>query len=841
MRNPRARLSRNAAHEESTMDTAAIAITAVTAIPAVAITAEAPTVVKESVTDNRSKNDSNSKSTRFRFRGRSDRSVTTAAIHCSTSKMNTTTIKTTTTTRQEKKKRRLFRRLASSTSATLQRQQTASNCELREDPQSTSASISLEEEQQDDHRLAVSWHEPSELQPTNMGTAFMLPPDSNTNNNHGTLPPPKIPPLLDTAAATAATAIGTDKVNAPSVPISTTTEASSCATVILQHSYLEYMLCGSGGNGNDGDGGNGGDYDTVATTDHGEDGAQHSLHSGSSSNDNNKNNSRHGIPDDPTVQESIECVFSSQLEQGLSRLLLDDDEYDNDDKNDQHNKEQVRELVAPSVLQQSLLKNRSDARFHSDRSTPRTRTFSSLTPRNAKKKQTSVSLHHVGTHDPRHCQAVVSSGAAAIADTRTLTDARRVPNVAGDCPCRHQRTPVSPVAAWPQRPLLLRPTPDSGTRVRGVRFSSTPNESEDAYLWKASANDDDDDRGAASTSTTDTSNSTSTPTDNAATARNGSTVPWPESLRQHWNSSQIANDGGTSKGINRKAHAARRSPAAVDVMCSQCMMLPINNGNEEPGQALVTDFESDLFQGSLMVRIRYAEGTTAEPYNDEQGYFAGMNRRYQVVVRGKFKKPVPFTECLSGFALERKCGKLPPKFIVRGALKVVSFFAPQLAVKAEGPKPTCLTPFGSTPHAIIVKDDTSQARNTLSMEDVHEEPTQAAHTLLGEALGASSSAMQRSRFRKKAFDKLFVQKNKNVLADTDKVYTFEFLQHLFNFQDFTIELGSLLGPVQFKEVLDGQPLQILAMHGDQKLWSFDVWHECLVGDAKRYDNLNDGR
>jgi hypothetical protein len=89
--------------------------------------------------------------------------------------------------------------------------------------------------------------------------------------------------------------------------------------------------------------------------------------------------------------------------------------------------------------------------------------------------------------------------------------------------------------------------------------------------------------------------------------------------------------------------------------------------------------------------------------------------------------------------------------------------------------------------------------------------------------------------RKKAFDKLFVQKSQEPMTDVSKVYTFEFLQHLFNFQEFSIELGNMLGNVELEDVLDGQPLQIMSSYGDQPLWSFDLWHECLWKQAKYHD------
>ncbi|OEU15215.1 hypothetical protein FRACYDRAFT_148676, partial [Fragilariopsis cylindrus CCMP1102] len=274
--------------------------------------------------------------------------------------------------------------------------------------------------------------------------------------------------------------------------------------------------------------------------------------------------------------------------------------------------------------------------------------------------------------------------------------------------------------------------------------------------------------------------------------------------------------------------------------CEKCVILPINNGNEKPGESLVVDFESDLFEGSLLLRLRYAEGTTPEPYDDNIGYFKGVNRRYQACIRGRFKKSTPFTELVTGLRFDRRFGKLPPKWILKGALKVISFFAPQLDTKVDVDRPTSLSPLGSTPQCIIMDDDCSSSSNNYTangivseksstmnpLDDVRIEPSEANRNILGTNFKGETS-LQRAKMRKKTFDKLYVQKAADPKTNTTKIYTFEFLQHLFNFQEFSIELGNMLGSLNLEDMLNGQPLQIMAAHGDQPLWSFDVWHECL--------------
>ena len=467
----------------------------------------------------------------------------------------------------------------------------------------------------------------------------------------------------------------------------------SCSTAILQHSYLD-MICGRF-DFND---------DTCFTK----------------------------LPEDPTVQESIECIFSSQLEDGLQ--LWDDEQEELG-----LSSERPHALVSPAELLQSR-QNRLDHGL-------------SYEPQNRKRYQ-KASLVYVGTYDP------------------SIPDESKTFEEGGDplpCACSRTRLPALDPKDWPQAPLLLRPTPGSGTKVKGVRFGKSRE-----YLWEP-----------------------------------GCDSTWPDRLAQHW---------GVDCSTKRREYC-----------CEYCAILPINNGNEPHGESLVVDFETDLFEGSILLRLRFSEGTTVEPYDDSKGYFRGMNRRYQAVVRGRFKRSVPFTELVTGFQLQRRLGKLPPKWIVGGGLKVLSFFAPQLQAKLDCDRPRTLAPLGSTPQSISVDFGESDL-----LEDIREEPADDRFTLLGERSVANSS-LQRARARKKAFDKLYANNSRDLQADPLKTYTFEFLQHLFNPQEFYIELGSMLGSVHLEDILDGQPLQIMAAHGDTPLWSFDVWHECLWERANYHE------
>jgi Protein of unknown function (DUF1769) len=274
------------------------------------------------------------------------------------------------------------------------------------------------------------------------------------------------------------------------------------------------------------------------------------------------------LPDDPSPQESIECVFAAQL------ALMDlDDEMD---------LITMKDLQTPSSLQQCLLKNRlnsnSGAQF-----------LQNLRPTVVRRKE----------NKPDNAETLVDVDSKS--DTQSLIPVSSA--TTDTCPCHCRTCPVVTPEGWPQRPLLLRPTPYGGTVVKGIRFAG-----QTSYLW------------SAQDATTTTS--------------------WPNALQQHWRDS-----ASTSP-------TARESPTSgmdVSSMCPHCMILPINNGKELPGESLVVDFESDAFDGSMLVRLKDSHGTTCAGRENPKGYFDGLHRRYQVVVQGRFKYEIPWTECFSGF------------------------------------------------------------------------------------------------------------------------------------------------------------------------------------------------
>jgi hypothetical protein len=122
------------------------------------------------------------------------------------------------------------------------------------------------------------------------------------------------------------------------------------------------------------------------------------------------------------------------------------------------------------------------------------------------------------------------------------------------------------------------------------------------------------------------------------------------------------------------------------------------------------------------------------------------------------------------------------------------------------------------------------------MGDDREEPTIPEESLTGKVY-VIKDPLERARARKRHFDKIFVSNKKQQgesLMTGDKTYTFQFLQHLLDYQKASIDLGNF--NYDMRDLLNGQPLQLMAEHGDKRLWDFEMWNDLILEDAINYIN-----
>lgn len=264
---------------------------------------------------------------------------------------------------------------------------------------------------------------------------------------------------------------------------------------------------------------------------------------------------------EPVIRQSVECMFAHQYIESFM------EEHGNDcssEENANATSFSHSDIMAPSELQQCLLKNRS----------PNVIRYQNQLPKNPerRRRETISSMQF----ESRFSNIEQIPTPALVCDSKI--GRLSLPSMISceQCVCRSRFSPRLEPKMWPQRPLLLRPTPRSGTRVKGIRLSGCTD-----YIWNGKIQK----------------------------------TLWDKTLRARWQKTSSITDHDSD-----------------ECTCPMCMTIPINNGNELDGESLVTDFESDLFDGSLLVRIRGAEGTTKDPYDDTKGYFSDVHRKYQVVM-----------------------------------------------------------------------------------------------------------------------------------------------------------------------------------------------------------------
>ncbi|CAJ1952402.1 unnamed protein product [Cylindrotheca closterium] len=319
--------------------------------------------------------------------------------------------------------------------------------------------------------------------------------------------------------------------------------------------------------------------------------------------------------------------------------------------------------------------------------------------------------------------------------------------------------PIHP-SHWPQLPLMIRPSPNTSTEIRGIRYSSGKNADE-------------------------------------------------------------------VKGFSNQ-------------------VLPINTGREEQGSCLVVDFESVYFVGELLLRIKGAPELPKNSYHPES-YFDGKKRTFQAVVRGKFKEPLSMCHCVTGQTFDRR-GHLPSQWIVNSFLKIVSLLAPQLEVDLGSAHPRFLSPLVATAQTVRVDRDSASKQRESIDGVIIEAPSSDPLSILWEGESSSeefdssqetTSISSRMKKRKKVFNQVAARKDEDKRFSTEHEYTFEFFQHMLDFNDdIHINMSRPVGNVSVSQMTDGQPIKCMSAYNNpatrelETLWSFDMWHESFYQLAK---------
>lgn len=215
------------------------------------------------------------------------------------------------------------------------------------------------------------------------------------------------------------------------------------------------------------------------------------------------------------------------------------------------------------------------------------------------------------------------------------------------------------------------------------------------------------------------------------------------------------------------------------------------------------DFESDLFKGQAMIRVRDLKSSC--DVNSDKKYFHGRKRKNQIIVQGKFKEEIKCVDAISGTEFKECFATQPPKFLETLLHKIFRRISPSLDISLCGDKPKVMVNLG-------------EAAQTISVDDDGEQPDIRSIKLQEKGFADSLSK------RKKVFTSLH-KTDSDVVYDTKRVYTIELYYDSFDYKTYYMILAPFL-KFDMVKATGKQPFQVMARtkSDERYLWVFTMFH-----------------
>jgi len=269
----------------------------------------------------------------------------------------------------------------------------------------------------------------------------------------------------------------------------------------------------------------------------------------------------------------------------------------------------------------------------------------------------------------------------------------------------------------------------------------------------------------------------------------------------------------SSSSSSRKKNAAKRSeetwvhrPLRLENALSSRSIE--KEEEEEEEQLPINDtrgFEirTNAFEGKILVRCRDVRSRDEEGKEMTEKYFANKKRTFQTVVQGRFlRKGIKCSEVVTGHEFESRFRRIPARWLVSTALKVIRKLMPGLEVDLISDKPYIHAPLCAT--AQILRADVPGEEPDLTTTTSFAENTR----LFGKAFDIGSSGGILSKQRKRLFNSPEFGSKYEFLPEL--VYTFDFYQHIFIPATFGLHIGPMLNVNLLGHLPEFEPPQIMA-------------------------------
>jgi len=227
------------------------------------------------------------------------------------------------------------------------------------------------------------------------------------------------------------------------------------------------------------------------------------------------------------------------------------------------------------------------------------------------------------------------------------------------------------------------------------------------------------------------------------------------------------------------------------------------------------EFESDLFKGQALIRIRNLENS--HDVTSDKEYFRGRKRKNQVIIQGKFKEEIEYTDVITGSEYKNGFSTQPPVIFQKLLGKVLRRVSPSTDIKLCGDKPKVLMNIGEGAQTISVNNDGEQPdiRSVVNMQEK----------------GFADSSKERKGFFSSLHRRSHNISSEPMVYDTQKVYTFETYDDQMDYINYRMELTSFI-KLDMVNKLDRQPFQVMARTktDGRYLWLFTMYH------SRHYNN-----
>jgi len=218
------------------------------------------------------------------------------------------------------------------------------------------------------------------------------------------------------------------------------------------------------------------------------------------------------------------------------------------------------------------------------------------------------------------------------------------------------------------------------------------------------------------------------------------------------------------------------------------------------------DFETELFRGSALVRVRYLE-SSMNVVGDEK-YFFGRKRMSQFIVQGRFLRPIPCSDVQFGAEFNLPLVQPPPSFLHKIIKRIVRRVSPGIEVELRGDKPKILVTLAESVQ--VLRRDVPGDEPDITSIDLQE------HNELGLA------SKQRRQY--------FAQPDQAArhVFDTDHVYTFESFDDFMDYKYYKMNI--VVMKYNLANTLNSQPLRHMAKSKKcgSYLYFFSMMHESLL-------------